>query len=43
MKAPVSDSDSGAVGMPYFTLKRAVARLYEPPRGKKKTTSRRKK
>ena len=36
-------SDTEAVGLPYLTLKRAVARLYEPSRGKKKSEAGREK
>lgn len=38
-----SKAKGEAVGLPYLTLKRATARLYEPSRGKKKSEPRRKK
>lgn len=38
-----SKSKGEAVGLPYLTLKRATASLYEPSRGKKESETRREK
>ena len=39
----MSKTKAEAVGLPYLTLKRATARLYESPRGKNKSGAGRKK